>query len=66
VAATAAAGSIALAPETYALVRDDIQIDAPGCLLMEEFHESNLAGVCLTPAPLRGEHALSTFAGLGH
>jgi adenylate cyclase len=65
-AATAATGSIALSPETYALVRDDIHTDAPGCLLMEEFHDSDLAGVCLTPAPVKGEHALSTFAGLGH
>lgn len=65
VASTAATGSIAVSPETYALVRDDIHTDAPGCLLMEEFHDSDLAGVCLTPAPVKGEHALSTFAGLG-
>jgi hypothetical protein len=65
-AATAATGSIALSPQTYALVQDDIETDAPGCLLMEEFHDSDLAGVSLTPAPVKGEHALSTFAGLGH
>ncbi|HSV35837.1 MAG TPA: response regulator [Ramlibacter sp.] len=65
VAATAATGSIAVSPETYALVQDDIHTDASGCLLTEEFHDSDLAQVCLTPAPVRGEHALSTFAGLG-
>jgi hypothetical protein len=33
---------------------------------MEEFQDSDLAQVCLTPTPTkRGEHALSTFAGLG-
>ena len=66
VAATAAIGSIAVSPETYALVREDIHTDAGGCLLMEEFHDSDLAQVCLTPAPTKSnEHALSTFAGLG-
>jgi CheY-like chemotaxis protein len=66
VAATAAIGSIAISPETYALVRDEIHTDASGCLLMEEFHDSDLAQVCLTPAPVKhSEHALSTFAGLG-
>jgi adenylate cyclase len=65
VAATAATGSIAVSPETYALVKDDIHSDAGGCLLMEEFHDSDLAQVCLTPAPVKGEHAMSTFAGLG-
>ncbi|HTH77611.1 MAG TPA: response regulator [Ramlibacter sp.] len=66
VAATAAIGSIAISPETYALVKDDIHTDAGGCLVMEEFHDSDLAQVCLTPTPIkRGEHALSTFAGLG-
>jgi hypothetical protein len=66
VSASEASGSIALSPETYALVKEDIHLDAPGCLLMKEFNDSDLAGVCLTPAPVRGEHALSTFAGLGH
>ena len=66
VAATAAMGSIAISPETYALVKDDIHADTSGCLLMEEFHDSDLAQVCLTPAPAkRTEHAPSTFAGLG-
>jgi len=65
VAATAATGSIAVSPETYALVKDDIRTDTSGCLLMEEFHDSELAQVCLTPTPLKGEHTLSTFAGLG-
>ena len=66
VAATAAVGSIAVSPETYALVREDIHTDAGGCLLMEEFHDSDLAQVCLTPAPVKhAEHAASTFAGLG-
>jgi len=65
VAATAATGSIAVSPETYSLVKDDIRTDTSGCLLMEEFHDSELAQVCLTPTPLKGEHTLSTFAGLG-
>ena len=66
VAATAAVGSIAVSPETYALVRDEIHTDATGCLLMEEFQDSDLAQVCLTPAPVKhADHAPSTFAGLG-
>ena len=63
-AATAATGSIAISPETYALVKEDIQ-SGGGLLLMEEFHDSDLAQVCLTPTPLRGATAMSTFAGLG-
>jgi CheY-like chemotaxis protein len=63
VAATAATGSIAVSPETYALVKDEIHTDARGCLLMEEFHDSDLAQVSLTPAP--APDAMSTFAGLG-
>ncbi|MDP3759439.1 MAG: response regulator [Ramlibacter sp.] len=65
VAATAATGSIAVSPETYALVKDEVQADSAGCLVMEEFHDSDLAQVCLTPAPAQGGPALSTFAGLG-
>jgi CheY-like chemotaxis protein len=69
VAATAASGSIAVSPDTYALVKADIAADAGGCLLMEEFHDSDLAQVCLTPAPApafkQSEYGLSTFAGLG-
>jgi CheY-like chemotaxis protein len=66
VAATAAIGSIAISPETYALVREEIHTDTSGCLLMEEFHDSDLAQVCLTPAPIkRSDQAMSTFAGLG-
>jgi CheY-like chemotaxis protein len=65
VAATAATGSIAVSPETYMLVKDDMQADAGGCVVMEEFHDSDLAQVCLTPAPAQGGPAVSTFAGLG-
>jgi class 3 adenylate cyclase len=66
VAATAATGSIAISPETYALVKDEIHSEASRCLVMEEFLESDLAQVCLTPAPAPGgELAMSTFAGLG-
>jgi class 3 adenylate cyclase len=64
-AASASSGSIVVSPSTYALVREEIQTDTSGCLLMEEFHDSDLAQVCLTPAPVSGEHVLSTFAGLG-
>jgi len=65
VAATAATGSIAISPETYALVKDDIHSSDAGCLLTEEFHDSDLAQVCLTPTPAKGGPAVSTFAGLG-
>jgi adenylate cyclase len=65
VAATAATGSIAISPETYALVKDDIHSSDAGCLLTEEFHDSDLAQVCLTPTPAKGGPQLSTFAGLG-
>jgi CheY-like chemotaxis protein len=66
VASTAATGSIAVSPETYELVKDEMQADTAGCLLMEEyFHDSDVAQVSLTPAPQKGGHAMSTFAGLG-
>ena len=65
VALTAATGSIAVSPETYELVKDELQTDSAGCLLMEEFNDSDLAQVCLTPAPAQGGPDLSTFAGLG-
>ena len=64
-AATAATGSIAISPGTYAMVKEDIQMGGGGCLLMEEFQDSDLAQVCLTPTPARGGPAMSTFAGLG-
>lgn len=65
VAASAASGSIAVSPETYALVKDGIHLEAADCLLTEEFQDSDLAQVCLTPAPAKGGPAMSTFAGLG-
>jgi class 3 adenylate cyclase len=66
IAVTAAIGSIAISPETYVLVKDVIETDASGCLLMEEMVESHLGQISLTPTPARGaEHGLSTFAGLG-
>ncbi|MES2634312.1 MAG: response regulator [Pseudomonadota bacterium] len=66
VAASAAIGSISVSPETYVTVRDCIADEAAGCLLTEEFNDTDLAQICLTPAPVRGgEHALSSFAGLG-
>jgi class 3 adenylate cyclase len=65
VAMTAATGSIAISPATYALVKHDVHADPAGCLVMEEFHDTDLAQVCLTPAPVRGGADLSTFAGLG-
>jgi hypothetical protein len=52
-----------ISPETYALVQDDLHANPAGCLLTEEFHDSDLAQACLTPAPLNT--AMSTFAGLG-
>lgn len=65
VAASAATGSIVISPETYALAKDGIGVDAASCLVIEEFHDSDLAQVCLMPAPARGGPAMSTFAGLG-
>ena len=65
VAATAATGSIAVSPETYALVKDGIHTEVASCLLTEEFQDSDLAQVCLTPTPAKGGSAMSTFAGLG-
>jgi class 3 adenylate cyclase len=65
VARTAATGSIAVSPETYELVKDDLHTDSAGCLVMEEFQDSDLAQVCLTPTPAQGGPDLSTFAGLG-
>jgi hypothetical protein len=64
VAATAAAGSIAIAPETYTPMERQIQVAAAGCLLTEEFHDSDLAHACITFAPDQGA-GQSTFAGLG-
>lgn len=64
-AESAAIGSIAVSPETYLLVKDEMQSDRGGCLVMEEFNDSDLAQVCLTPAPEQGGPAMSTFAGLG-
>lgn len=64
VAATAAAGSIAIAPETYAPLEQQIHRAAAGCLLTEEFQDSDLAHACITFAPSHGGLE-STFAGLG-
>jgi CheY-like chemotaxis protein len=63
VAATAASGSIVIAPEAYALVQAEVHADTRGCLLTEEFQDSDLATASLTPAPAPGA-AASTFAGL--
>jgi class 3 adenylate cyclase len=65
VAASAASGSIAVSPETYALVKDGIHTETGGCLLTEEFQDSDLAQVCLTPTPSKNGTGMSTFAGLG-
>lgn len=64
VAATAASGSIVIAPEAYALVQAEVHADTQGCVLTEEFQDSDLATASLTPAPRTGGAALSTFAGL--
>jgi CheY-like chemotaxis protein len=61
VASSAASGSIMISPQTYAVVQDQLHTNTAGCLLMEEFLDSDLAQACLTPAPV----ATSTFAGLG-
>ncbi|HYF41101.1 MAG TPA: response regulator [Ramlibacter sp.] len=64
VAATAACGSIVIAPEAYALVQAEVHADTQGCVLTEEFQDSDLATASLTPAPVPGGTAASTFAGL--
>ncbi len=64
VAATAASGSIVIAPETYALVQAEVHADTQGCVLTEEFQDSDLATASLTPAPIQGSALASTFAGL--
>jgi len=61
VAVTAATGSIVISPETYSLVQEELHANSAGCLLTEEFHDSDLAQACITPSPV----AMSTFAGLG-
>jgi adenylate cyclase len=65
VATMAASGSIVIAPEAYALVQEAVHADTQGCLLMEEFQDSDQATASLTPTPFKGGQALSTFAGLG-
>lgn len=60
-AQSAATGSIVITAQTYALVQEALLDDPAGCLLTEEFHDSDLAQACLTPAPLE----MSSFAGLG-
>jgi len=65
VASTAASGSIVISPEAYGLVQQVVHADTQGCLLLEEFRDSDLATASITPTPLQGGHALSTFAGLG-
>ncbi|MEP6823244.1 MAG: response regulator [Ramlibacter sp.] len=64
VAATAAYGSIVISPDAYALVQELVQQDVEGCLLTEEFQDSDIATASLTPTSSMGS-AGSTFAGLG-
>ena len=45
-------------------MQSEIQAETAGCLLTEEFHDSDLAQASITPAPTRGGPELSTFAGL--
>jgi class 3 adenylate cyclase len=65
VAATAAIGSIVISPSTYRLVQHELQGQTTDCLLTEEFMDSDEAQASITPAPMMGGTALSTFAGLG-
>ena len=66
VAAKAASGSIAISPETYELIRTDVEDELGSCLVMEEFDEDDdLSLICVTPPPIKSEHMLSSFAGLG-
>lgn len=65
VASGASSGSILISPSTYALVRDAVHAGARDCLLAEEYDAVEGATASITPAPQRGGHDLSTFAGLG-
>lgn len=65
IATSAAYGSIVISPEAYVLVRDLVQQDVQGCLIMEEFEYPDRAMASLTPTPMSGGVASSTFAGLG-
>jgi CheY-like chemotaxis protein len=62
VAASAAIGSIVISPESYVLVQNDIQAETQGCLVTEEFHDSDLAQASITPAPARAGAKPGTFA----
>lgn len=64
VARAASAGSILVAPDAYHHLKDVIEGEVAGCVLMEEFYDSGLAQATITPAPRRSA-ALSSFAGLG-
>jgi class 3 adenylate cyclase len=59
----ATAGSIRLAPETFALVQDGVS-RVPGCMVMTEYEDDEPGATSLTLAP-RANAFLSTFAGLG-
>jgi adenylate cyclase len=65
VAISAAVGSISVSPQTYELVQEEIHAEGSACLLMEEFNDSDLAQVLLTPTPVKSATSMSTFAGLG-
>ena len=65
VATSAATGSIVISPSTYQLVHDELQGVTNDCLVTEEFMDSDQAMASITPAPMVGGAALSTFAGLG-
>ncbi len=65
-AAKAASGSVAISPETYEAVADEVHAELRSCMVMEEFDEDDeLALICVTPPPVRSEQMMSSFAGLG-
>ena len=49
VANSAASGSIVITPEAYSLVQEAVNADMKGCVLTEEFQDSDLAQASLTP-----------------
>jgi adenylate cyclase len=59
VAGTSSVGSVAIAPEAYALVQQEIESDADAGVVREEFRDSDFAQAQLTPAPQGPAHGLA-------
>ena len=64
VAGAASAGSILVSPEADEPLQVGIDGEVAGCVLTEEFYDTDLAQASITPAP-RASAEMSSFAGLG-